>query len=228
MTGNEVPIEKTKFNAVMFDLDGTLLDTINGIMEMINFALETMGYPKHNRETYKKIVGAGIEFLVRDALPEKERNEATIKKCLSIVLSNYSNYYNNNTLIYPGISELLLKLKDMNYKLVVLSNRPDKYTRQLVKEHFPVHFFDHVSGAKPEFPNKPDPSVALSIIRDLKLDPSNFLYLGDTDVDMKTAINAGMFPVGVLWGFRNKEELLSNGAKIILEHPEELIKFLCN
>jgi phosphoglycolate phosphatase len=225
MTGMEVPMHM-RFKAVMFDLDGTLLDTIEGVACLVNHALDRLGYPQHSIQTYRKLVGGGIKNLINDSLPSGKRDAENIKDCLDIVFANYEKYYDTNTKIYPGINELLAGLEDMNFKLVVLSNRPDKYTRELIKKYFRENLFLIVSGEVKGVPRKPDPTAALVMAKSLKLRPDEIIYIGDTDIDMQTANKAGMFAVGALWGFRSREELLENGAKLLLEHPTDLIKYI--
>jgi phosphoglycolate phosphatase len=210
------------YKAVLFDLDGTLLDTIADIGQSMNCALLKNGFPLYTAEEYKYLVGEGVYNLAKNALPESMRNEKTINKLVSEMKEEYEKHWADSTLPYEGIPELLDFLTAGGYKLCVLSNKPHFFTQKIVDKFLSKWHFDVVFGERASIPIKPDPSGALEIASIMDINPQDFLYLGDTSVDMQTANNAGMYPVGVTWGFRKKEELLKSGAKLIINHPMEL------
>lgn len=215
-----------KYKAVLFDLDGTLLDTIEDLANSVNSVLSRYGYPAHSLNEYRFFVGNGLRNLVLKALPTNERSEANIDRCLDELREEYGKRWAEKTKPYPGVPELLDSLTANGIKMAILSNKADNFTRQIISTLLPDWRFEVVYGERPSVPRKPDPTAALDIARSLGISPSEFLYLGDTDVDMKTANAAGMYAVGALWGFRPKEELIANGSKVLLEKPTDLLKLL--
>ncbi len=216
---------KKQFKAVLFDLDGTLLDTLEDIGGAMNHILEEKGLPTHEMDDYRYFVGEGAAILVKRALPEKNRNEETIGECLEAFKKYYASNWQVKTKPYEGVPEMLDALRARNYKLAILSNKPHEFTKLCAEELLPKWNFDLVFGMRDAVPPKPDPAGALEVAEGLKLLPSDFLYAGDTAIDMKTASAAGMFPLGVLWGFRTREELIENGAKALINHPLALLDF---
>jgi len=214
-----------KYQAVLFDLDGTLLDTIEDLTDSMNAVLERLGFPLHNIEEYKLIVGEGIDVLIKRSLPDSADLE-TVKKAIDMMKEEYGKRYKLKTKPYPGIPELLDELVARKLSMSIFSNKPDEFTSKLVSKLFPAWHFDVVLGEGRGIPKKPNPEGALKIANQLNIKPEKFLYLGDTGIDMQTAKNAGMMGVGVLWGFRSQKELIENGAKHIILHPLELFKIL--
>ncbi len=212
-----------RFQAVLFDLDGTLLDTIDDIRDSMNLVLQHMGHAGHPREAYKYFVGNGMEVLASKALPPETRNQSTIARCVTLMRQEYGRRWHQRTRPYGGIMELLAKLRDLGMRLAVLSNKPHDLTLAAVEHFFPGHPFTIVQGAKDDIPRKPDPTGALLVAKVLAVDPPATLYLGDTSIDMQTARAAAMYPVGAAWGFRTREELQASGAAVIIGHPLELI-----
>jgi phosphoglycolate phosphatase len=215
-----------EFQAILFDLDGTLLDTLADIANSTNAALSRLGFPAHPVDAYRYFLGDGMDHLVRRALPEGHRDGETLDKCSKAALDEYTNRWAENTRPYPGIPELLRELERQGVPKVVFSNKPDVFTRQTVEKLLPDFHFEIVRGAKPSVPVKPDPTVALQIADELGIDPQRFIYIGDTDTDMRTAVSAGMFPAGAIWGFRTTEELSASGAKALLETPQDVLTLL--
>jgi phosphoglycolate phosphatase len=191
----------------------------------MNKALSDQGFPVHDTEFYKKTVGDGLPKLVERVLPEHHRDESTIKRCIVDMEEEYQKRWDRKTQPYDGVLELLAALDIRGIKMNVLSNKLEKYTRIAVDFYFPQFPFENIMGASPSIPRKPDPGCALLIAKKLSIIPQHFVYLGDTNTDMKTALAAGMFPVGALWGFRNKSELEESGAKAVISHPLELLKY---
>lgn len=190
----------------------------------MNAALTGLGYPPHGREDYRYFVGNGMELLTRRSLPPDADPDA-IARCLTLFTREYETRWHNRTMPYQGISELLAALQRRKIPLAVLSNKSDRFTKLVVDRFFGAEFFCCVMGAREGVPKKPDPSATLQISRLIGIAPSRFLFVGDSGVDMKTAVGAGMTPIGVAWGFRTREELLTEGAVRVLEKPCELLSY---
>jgi len=215
-----------RIKAVMFDLDGTLLDTLEDIADSMNTVLQREGFNTYSPEAYKHFIGDGVEKMVYRALPDNQKEETMIAKCVQQYRAEYQKNWSNKTKPYDGITDLLEALSKDRLKLTVLSNKPDEPTKMMVSHYFPNLSFNIVQGARSDIPRKPDPTAALKIAARLSVPPDRFIYLGDTATDMKTAVAAGMYPVGVSWGFRTPEELTSNGARLILDKPTDLLSHL--
>ncbi len=214
------------FKAIIFDLDGTLLDTLEDLASAANRVLEKNGFPTHDMNAYRYMVGDGAVVLMRRALPEDRRSDVTIHDCVQAFRAEYEREWKIKTRPYEGVAEMLNALAAHDVKMAVLSNKPDDFTKRCVSEYFPQWTFDLVLGQRDSVPLKPDPSGALEISRFLNISSSQFVYLGDTAIDMKTAVSAGMYPVGALWGFRSGQELLENGARLLIKRPTELLRLL--
>jgi phosphoglycolate phosphatase len=212
--------------AVIFDLDGTLLNTIGDLTDSMNLTLSRFGFKGHDQETYKYFVGDGIEALVQRALPPENRDEEMVARCVAIMREEYALRWDKKTRPYPGIPELLDALSQKGWPISILSNKPDDSTQMVVAKLLPRWSFQIILGSRPSVPKKPDPTAALEIAGLLNLSPAQFIYLGDTGTDMKTALRAGMFPVGALWGFRTAQELMAEGAQVLIEKPLDLLQYL--
>jgi phosphoglycolate phosphatase len=210
----------------LFDLDGTLLNTLQDVADAVNQGLAYLSFPQHTLETYKTLIGEGRDVLVRRALPVDHRDDETALKLLNLVNAEYQIHWSDNTRPYPGIPELLDVLTAKRIKIAVLSNKADDLTNLCVTKLLSQWRFTLVAGAKPSVPNKPDPTAALQIAKQLDINPTEFLYLGDSDIDMKTANRAGMYAIGAGWGFRSEQELLGAGAKAVIRNPGELLNYL--
>ncbi len=208
--------------AVLFDLDGTLVDSLPDIAAVMNAVLGDLGFPGHAPEEYKAFVGWGSRELARLALPERERTEERISAAEADMKRRYEAEPVARSRPYPGIPQALAALKRRGYSLAVLSNKPDAIVRPVVRMLFPGIRFSFVSGARDGVPHKPDPSAALEAARALGAESADCFFVGDSDVDMRTARNAGMVPVGVSWGYRGVEELKAAGASRVLDRPEDL------
>lgn len=216
----------TQYKAIIFDLDGTLLDTLEDIGDSMNTVLISQGHPPHSTGAYKYFIGNGAAKLVERALPEKNRNKDTINQCLEKFKREYSLNWNVKTKPYNGIVEMLAAVASHGIRTAILSNKPHEFVGKCVNEFLPDFTFDVSLGQREDIPPKPDPGGAYEIAETLHLPVSEFLYLGDTSVDMETAVAAKMYPVGVSWGFRPIEELNNSGAKKIVNHPAEIIGLL--
>jgi phosphoglycolate phosphatase len=212
------------FKAVVFDLDGTLLDTIDDLGNSMNTVLASMGYPLHTIPEYKYFIGKGLRNLVTSVLPPEARDEKTIEHCLDKMFQEYGGRWGEMTLPYPGITELLDELTSRGIRLAILSNKAHLITMKVFDKYLSRWTFDAVFGERPGIPRKPDPTVAFEIIEMMQIPAGEIVYLGDSGSDMETANSAGMYAVGALWGFRNAEELMEHGAKLMIQSPEELLK----
>jgi len=212
------------YQAIIFDLDGTLLDTLDDIAFSMNAALAQFGAPAHPPQDYRRLVGQGLDTLAYLALPEEKRDETTVKQCVAAMRKVYAGRWACSTRPYAGIPETLALLSRANVRCAVCSNKAHDFTVKMVAHFFAAAFEMVIGGGT--FAPKPDPAGALHCAEAMGIAPRDFLYVGDSDVDMKTAVNAGMYPAGAAWGFRSREELLANGAKIILKKPEEIIAFV--
>ena len=212
-----------EYKAVLFDLDGTLIDTVDDIGDAANRVLSNRKFPTHSISTYRLFIGEGVRMLFTRALPEEDRNQDLITTCLKEFIEDYRYNYNVKTKLYDGVPELLDMLTQRGLKLAILSNKPHPITKDCVAFFLSQWDFNVVLGQHDSIPRKPDPQGALEVAQRLAILPSKFIYLGDTAIDMKTAVSAGMFPVGVLWGFRPLEELMKNGARIVIDEPMQLM-----
>ncbi len=212
-----------KYRALLSDLDGTLLNTLEDLADAVNAALARLALPQHEVETYKYFVGDGRRALALQALPEDRRGEATLDALIAHIGEEYEKRYMDHSHPYEGIPELLDTLTARGVRMAILSNKPHDYTQAMVSALLPDWSFEFVLGESPSTPRKPDPAGALHILKGMGIQPAECLYLGDSGVDMQTATAAGLYAVGVLWGFRTADELLSNGAKLLVEKPADII-----
>jgi phosphoglycolate phosphatase len=208
---------------VIFDLDGTLVNSLGDLAASMNAVLASLGYPQHPTAPYRRFVGDGIAMLVRRALPPDVVDDDLVARCVGLMRAEYARRQTDTTLPYPGIPELLATLARQRRLSAVLSNKPDGPTRELVRDLLAPHRFDAVRGARPETPLKPDPTAALEIATELDAEPERTAFVGDTNIDMATARNAGMTAVGATWGFRDADELRSAGAHHIIDRPAALL-----
>ena len=214
------------YSGVIFDLDGTLLDTLRDIAQAANNVLRKFGYPDQPIDAYRYFVGNGVRVLFQRALPEQHRDPATVDACAVAFRETYSRLWNVHTRPYAGVDELLRSIVAIPLSMAVLSNKPHAFTELCVAEYLPKYDFRVVLGQREGVPQKPDPTGALEIAAQLGLPPNRIVFVGDTAVDMQTAIAAGMLPVGVRWGFRPERELIEAGAQSVLGEPAELLDLL--
>ena len=215
-----------KYKAAIFDLDGTLLDTLQDLGDSMNQVLKSQGLPIHEIEKYKYFVGNGMYNLVMRTLPPDRREESFVSYCHTLLKKEYGKRWADTTKPYEGIPELLDKFTTLRYKLAVLSNKPHEFTQLVVKKLLPDWKFDVIFGERQGVPRKPAPAGALEIADLFGIPTDEFLYFGDTGTDMITAKAAGMFAVGVLWGFRPADELLENGADLLVEKPCNIFRLI--
>ena len=211
---------------VIFDLDGTLLDTIYDLAYSCNYALQLHGYPVHEVEAYRYFVGNGMTKLIERALPEEARRTEIILRVKKDFLAYYSAHAMEYTQPYSGIVQLLDALQEKGLALAVASNKIDEATRFLIQRFFPHISFVAVFGQRETVPIKPDPVVVNDILSTAGVSKEETLYVGDSGVDVDTAFHAGVPFVGVLWGFRPQTELESKGATRFISKPEELLGYI--
>ena len=211
--------------AVIFDLDGTLLNTIDDLGNSVNYVLEKHNYPTFSIEEYKYKVGNGMRKLIERSLPKSEQTDETIEQVLAEFMAYYGEHKMDKTAPYDNIEQLLKTLKQKGIKTAVVTNKAHISAKPLMDEVFP-DLFDAVIGQKEGVPTKPDPTSVFAVLKKLGVSADECLYLGDSGVDMQTAKNAGIFGIGVLWGFRKADELIENGAKKLINNPQELLELL--
>lgn len=216
------------YNAIIFDLDGTLIDSLHDIADSMNRVLTNKGLQTHGYDDYRYFIGNGLRVLVGRTLPEDVRTDKHISELYTALKEDYEKNCLQKTQLYPGIPELLDALQEKGYKMAILSNKADPFTKKIARKLLSKWPFQIVVGAKESIPRKPNPSGALIVSNHLKVSPENTFYVGDTSVDMKTACAAGMIPIGVSWGFRTKEELMEHGARAVIDKPIELLSLLNN
>lgn len=212
-------------NSIIFDLDGTLLNTIEDLANACNYALTTLGYKTHEVEKYKTFVGNGRYKLVERMLPEDNRSVENIEKALELFDSYYEKHMIDMTKPYDGIMEMLDCLISKSINIAVVSNKPHEFTTEVVKNYFGDRF-EVVYGHKKNTKEKPDPWAVLEVIDEFKVNKDECLYVGDSEIDINTAKNAGVKSVGVEWGFRGKGELESAGANYIVNKSEQILEIL--
>ena len=209
--------------AAIFDLDGTLLDTLKDLADSANEALSLAGLPVHPVEAYRVFVGEGMHVLIQRILPAVRRDDETVAQVLALYRAAYGRRWNLSR-PYAGIPETLHELSLKPVHLAVLSNKPQKFTELCIGQLLPGHPFHLVFGQRDHVPRKPDPAGALEIAHSFQTPPGECLFIGDTKTDMLTATSAGMRAIGVSWGFRPVEELMEYGAERVIHHPAELLE----
>ena len=212
------------YTAILIDLDGTLLDTLEDLADAANRVMTARNLPAHPVDAYRYFVGDGIVTLMTRVLPEGMRDPETVDACVEAFREAYDRTWRTKTEPYPGVEAMLEGLTARGLTLAVLSNKPHEFTRRCVAELLPEARFERVLGQRKEVPKKPDPAGAIEVAEGLGIPTSEFLFIGDTAVDMETAVAAGMHPVGVLWGFRPAEELKAAGARRLIEHPADVFE----
>lgn len=212
-----------KYRATIFDMDGTLINSLEDLADAVNEMLEHYDFPTHPLEKYRYFVGNGARKLIERTVP---KDRSTDKNFVDEALKYYDGCYQRRLTVktkpYDGIIEMLQRLKALNIPRGVVTNKQHVCALELAEKLFPAGMFDYVIGDKDGLPRKPDPTKALKIASDFGVEPSEVAYFGDTSVDMQTAINAGFLPIGVTWGFRPRSELVESGAKLIIDQPLEI------
>jgi phosphoglycolate phosphatase len=221
----EVPVVAGK-KTIIFDLDGTLIDSLEDIAVCMNKVLEELNIPTHKIEDYKYFVGGGISVLVENAL--KGHSEDIKEEVTNRFKVIYDQKLHSKTKSYDGIYDLLDELEKLDCNLAILSNKPHEFTIQYAQNLFSKYDFKEIHGQKASIPKKPDPIAAINIAKSFNTPCEEVYFVGDTMVDMQTAKNAGMIGIGVLWGFRDEKELSENGADFLVSHPLDIIDIIKN
>jgi len=211
---------------VVFDLDGTLLDTLQDIALAANAALQELGEPALQLSDYKMLVGEGVHSLMRRALAPRGPDEELVQRGVRCFERHYQRVWDRNTRPYAGMDQLLDTLQDRGVPMAVLSNKPHEFTCLCVERLLSRWKFGAVLGAVEGMPRKPDPAGLKRVLEQLDLQPGRTLYLGDTAIDMQTALGGGCYPVGALWGFRDASELRDAGARTLIAEPGELLALM--
>lgn len=211
---------------IIFDLDGTLLNTIADLAQSTNHALQTLGYPTHEESAYKFMVGNGINKLFERALPEQERNETNILRVRKEFIPYYDQHNADKSMPYPGIPQLLDTLQNKSLQIAVASNKYQSATTKLVKHYFPEIKFSAVLGQREGVPAKPDPCIIHEILNSTGRSKEDVLYIGDSAVDMQTACNAEVTACGVTWGFRPRHELEEFHPNYLVDQAEEILSII--
>jgi phosphoglycolate phosphatase len=211
---------------VIFDLDGTLLDTVADLAASTNYALEQCGFPTHEAEAYKFFVGNGINKLFERALPDGAKDQETTLKIRKHFIGYYNDHNSELTVPYPGISELLDTLQSRNIQLAVASNKYQQATTELIQHFFPDINFAAVFGQRENVPIKPNPAIVNDILAITGTERKNVLYIGDSGVDMQTAQNADVDAAGVTWGFRPRAELEQFEPKYIVDNTSRILEII--
>ena len=212
-----------KYKAAIFDMDGTLINSLEDLADSVNETLAYYNFPTHAIEKYKYFVGNGARKLIQRVLPkEKSVDNNFVDEVIAHYNSCYERRLTNKTKPYDGIIDALKKIKSMKIPIGVCTNKQNFAAIEIVDKLFPKNIFDEVIGDQKGLPRKPDPTKVLKISAQFKVEPKFVAYFGDTSVDMETAHNAGFLSIGVTWGFRPKSELIQSGAEIIIDSPSEI------
>ncbi|MDL2311755.1 HAD family hydrolase [Bacteroidales bacterium OttesenSCG-928-B11] len=211
---------------VIFDMDGTILDTLQDLANCTNHLLHSHGFPEHPTDAYRYFVGNGIRKLIERAIPESERTPEKIDAYYEEFLPYYERHKEDKTRVYPGILDLLQNLQSLGIMTAIASNKVQEAMVPLTDHYFPDIVFTTVLGNRKGVPPKPHPAIVEDILKMTGVEKPEVLYVGDTAVDMETATRAGITKVGVLWGFRDRKELENAGADYIIEEPKELLQII--
>lgn len=208
--------------AVLFDLDGTLLNTLDDLGDSTNYALGLYGLPSHSIEEYKYFVGNGMRKLIERAVPQGSSPQ-TVDKVFDAFMEYYGKHYADKTAPYDGAVKMLNDVKSKGKIIAVITNKADSSAQQVVADYFGKDLFNLVFGQREGIPTKPDPTLTLMAMKELGVTPQECIFVGDSGMDVATGVNSGAYPVGVLWGFRKADELMENGAKRLISAPSELL-----
>lgn len=215
-----------QYPVIIFDLDGTLLSTVDDIGSAANQVLKEMGYSSHPLSAYQQFVGSGVAVLFERALPQENADRNVVNECCLRFGQAYEAYWNQASAPYERIPELLAQLLELDYRLAVLSNKPDLFAQKCVSTYFAPYRFDPVFGQRPGVARKPDPQAVRAIMKYHDVSAKQTLFVGDSEIDIQTAQNAGIFSVGVAWGYRSPESLIAQGVDLIIDQPSDLLSFL--
>jgi phosphoglycolate phosphatase len=216
----------SKLQAIIFDLDGTLIDSLADLAESANRMLTRHGYPVHVPAAYRRFIGDGVHKLIEQALPKAQRSPELIAQHVAEYQANYQELWHDKTVPYPGIVDLLAKLRSAGLKVGVISNKPHHFTALCCDHFFAPGAFDHVLGQRDDVPRKPNPAGAKEMAQSFDLPVSACAYVGDSGIDMTFAKNSGLTAIGVRWGFRSESELLECGAQHLVSTSDDLLSLI--
>lgn len=214
-----------KFNAVFFDLDGTLANSLEDLANSVNYVLTLKGFPTHKTECFKMFAGDGILKMIERAVPDEYKSTPIVAELKDMFMEYYAEHYADNTVAYNGLTELVSTLKQKGLKLAVVTNKAQEMAEKVVEKLF-GNSFDYILGLREGIPAKPDPTGIFMAMKELNVKPEECAFVGDTGMDVAGGVNAGAYPIGVLWGFREKEELIKFGAKEFATNADELLKLI--
>ncbi len=212
------------YKLIIFDMDGTVLDTLDDLTDALNHALARKGYPLRDRQEVRRFLGNGIRRMVELGVPEGT-GEEDVRETVDIFMEYYQVHCADRTCPYPGILQLMERLRREGYMTALVSNKEDGAVQELCRQHFPG-LLDYAVGEKPGVRRKPYPDTALAALKELRVSAAEAVYVGDSEVDLETARNAGMDVIAVTWGFRDRDWLLERGAEILVDDTEELMQKL--
>lgn len=213
----------SSLKAFIFDLDGTLVDSLADLATAVNRMLDDNGYPRVSIDMFPQHIGDGMKKLVERALPADKRDPENVERCAAEYLAHYDKCWHDDTSIYDGMTDAIAALSARGLRLGVISNKPHRFTVLCSEFFFPKGSFEVILGQREGIPRKPDPAAGLELARRMGLEPSDCAYIGDSGVDMEFGTRSGMKRIGVLWGFRDREELVASGAEVLISHPSELL-----
>lgn len=213
-----------KYKAIIFDLDGTLTDTLEDLFLSTNYALRSCGLPERQLDEVRRFVGNGVRTLIERAVPE-DTDSTVLERCFDAFRSHYVIHCQDHTQLYPGVATLLTALHAKGYRMAVVSNKMQAGVTELARTFF-LGVIDVAIGEQPGIPRKPKPDMVLAALAELGVAPSEAVYVGDSDVDLQTAANAGLPCISVLWGFRTREFLIANGATVIADKPQDILSLV--
>lgn len=211
--------------AVLFDLDGTLADSLADLAAAANYAIGRFGFPAREVECYKLFAGDGMAKMIERALPSGSNDAQTVSEIMPVFLAYYGEHYCDCTRAYSGMTDVITELKKRGVLISVVTNKNEEMA-QMVVEKLYGELFDFIIGKREGIPAKPDPTAALIAMDKLNVKPEDCVFVGDSKMDVKTGVNCGAYPVGVLWGFRGEDELIAGGAEKIIFEPKELLAII--
>lgn len=213
-----------KYNTVIFDLDGTLLDTLADLADSVNYSLRKMGFPERTYKEIRSFLGNGTRYLLKQSVP-KDTPEDAFEECLKIYFGYYPKNLDKKTAPYDGIINVLEELKENDYKIAVVSNKFDSAVKELCKKYF-SDYLEIAIGETKQIKRKPAPDTVYEAMKQLNAKKEECIYVGDSEVDVQTSKNAGISCIGVTWGFRTREVLEKEGAEYVIDTPEEIFEVL--
>lgn len=214
-----------RFSHVIFDLDGTILNTLEDLADACNWVCRQYGWPEHPVDAYRYFVGNGMAKLLERALPAQAQEEPLRQQVMEDFLSYYNDHKADKTRPYAGMAQAIARIKQGGVQVAVLTNKPHQAALDVAERYYPG-VFDLVQGAMPQIPVKPDPTLLRSVMERMGATAQNTLFVGDSNVDIQTARNGGIPACGVLWGFRTRQELEEEGAQFIVSEPGELVSLI--